>query len=221
MFPELHILFAECAPAVEPLLFEAVPGWVGTVPEPDPKTLRVGMAWTLYLTLGICVLALEANGFIIFSFNPPWNEERIHFCCLYAPGKSMCEKRRLEFRSSLHGISWEADGDFFILLVVYGISVRVVDLSMVVHFDWNSSEGGPICQEEQVLSCTWLFLPGQEEQSRSVFLHWLYQSSWCPSCRGMPPSESQGSVGLDTLPTLELLLEPMKWGGKWTGLYCF
>lgn len=47
----------------------------------------------------------------------------------------MCEKRRLEFRSSLHGISWEADGDFFILLVVYGISVRVVDLSMVVHFD--------------------------------------------------------------------------------------
>lgn len=48
-------------------------------------------------------------------------------------------------------------GTFIILLVVYW----VVILSMLVYFQGNVSENGPIHEEKQALSCIWLFLHGQ------------------------------------------------------------
>lgn len=204
----LYIPLAEHALAVEPLLFaqavlalqeplagcssETVPGWVGTVPGPDPKTLRAVMAWSLFIWCwksvskhwklagcGCFVVFFVCFCFVFFlhathSFNPRWNEEWIHFCCLYAPGKSVCEKRRLE-SSGVHcmGLAGRQMGTFFILLVVYRVSkgsrfVRVSIFSWKFIWKWTHPSGETSAVVHLAAAAPW---SGGTEQVRRV-------SSW-------------------------------------------
>lgn len=52
-------------------------------------------------------------------------------------------------------------GTIFFLLVVYGVSVSVVGLSVLVSLQGSISEKGPIHEEKQALSCICLLLHGQ------------------------------------------------------------